>query len=178
MEKEASMIRRIGLAASAAILLSGPAFAADFNVWGIQTFNPDADRYIGELVSEFGEANGIEAEYVVVPANVLNERLAAAFEGGAPPDVFMTVGQQIQYYMAQGLTIPLDDVLGDMKAVEGGIYENVVVQGLYEGEVQGLPIELDVVPMYARTDLLEQAGQKLPETWDQFRTAAKAIQEQ
>jgi multiple sugar transport system substrate-binding protein len=172
------MIRRIGLAASAAILLSGTAFAGDFNVWGIQTFNPEADRYIGELVSEFGEANGVEAEYVVVPANVLNERLAAAFEGGAPPDVFMTVGQQIQYYMAQGLTIPVDDVLEDMKAVDGGIYENVVVQGVFEGEVQALPIELDVVPMYARTDLLEQAGHELPETWEEFRAAAKAIQEQ
>jgi multiple sugar transport system substrate-binding protein len=171
------MIRRIGLAC-AAVLLSGSASAAEFNVWGIQTFNPEADRYIGELLTEFGQANGIDAEYVVVPANVLNERLAAAFEGGAAPDVFMTVGQQIQYYIAQDLTIPVDDVLADMKAVEGGIYENVVGQGVSDGTAYALPIELDVVPMYARTDLLKQAGKELPETWEEFRAAAKAIQEQ
>ena len=33
------------------------------------------------------------------PANVLNERLAAAFEAGAPPDAFMQVGAQGLYYM-------------------------------------------------------------------------------
>ncbi|MEO1019744.1 MAG: hypothetical protein AAFY56_18935, partial [Pseudomonadota bacterium] len=77
--------------AAVAALMANPAMAQDFTVWGIQTFNPDADVYIGEQVEAFGEENGVDAEYVVVPANVLNENLAAAFEGGAPPDAFMTV---------------------------------------------------------------------------------------
>lgn len=168
--------RRLGLAALASVLVSTTALAADFNVWGIQTFNPAADRYIGELVTAFGKEKGISAEYSVVPANVLNERLAAAFEGKAPPDAFMTVGAQIGYYMQQGLTIPLDGVLEKMRKVPGGIYENVVGQGVYNGQVQAVPLEIDVTPMYVRTDLFKAAGQPIPDTWDELRASVKAVQ--
>ncbi len=167
------------LAGAAVVALMGsPAFAQDFTVWGIQTFNPAADEYIGEQVEAFGEENGVDAEYVVVPANVLNENLAAAFEGGAPPDAFMTVGQQIQYYINQDLLVPVPDVVEKMRGVEGGIYENVVIQGVQNGEIYASPIEVDVSPMYARTDLLEAAGHELPTTWEEFRAAAKAVKEQ
>lgn len=169
---------RLATATLAATFLVGTATAADFNVWGIQTFNPEADRLIGEELAAFAKERGLDAEYSVVPANVLNERLAAAFEGGAPPDVFMTVGGQIGYYMQQGLTIPLDDVLAKMRAVPGGIFENVVPQGLYEGQILAVPIEVDVSPMYVRKDLFEKAGQPLPETWEQLRAGVKAVQAQ
>jgi len=161
----------LGLAAS-------QADAAAFNVWGIQTFNPEADRFIAEEVRKFGQAKGIDAEYVVVPANVLYERLAAAFEGGAPPDVFMTGGAQIQYYIQRGLTAPLDGVLARMRAVPGGIFENVVGQGASPSGMQAVPIEIDVSPMNIRTDLLEKAGKPLPKTWLEFREAMKIIQQQ
>lgn len=175
------MTRRLlggALAALGLGLAANQADAAAFNVWGIQTFNPEADRYIGEQVKAFGQAKGIDAEYIVVPANVLHERLAAAFEGGAPPDVFMSIGAQIQYYIQRGLTIPLDATLAKMRAVPGGIFENVVLQGMAGGQVMAVPIEVDVSPMNVRTDLFEKAGRKLPETWLEFREAAKAIQQQ
>jgi multiple sugar transport system substrate-binding protein len=170
--------RSLALAALTCTLLAGTALAADFNVWGIQTFNPEADRYIGEQVAAFGKSKGINAEYSVVPANVLNERLAAAFEGKAPPDVFMTVGAQIGYYMQQGLLIRLDGVLERMRKVEGGIFENVVAQGLLDGQVLAVPIEIDVSPMYVRKDLFEKAGQPIPDTWEQLRASAKVVQAQ
>jgi multiple sugar transport system substrate-binding protein len=170
--------RRLVLAALASLAMSGTALAADFNVWGIQTFNPEADRYIGEQLQAFAKEKGISAEYSVVPANVLNERLAAAFEGKAPPDVFMTVGAQIGYYMQQGLTIPLGSVLEKMRQVPGGIFENVVGQGVLNGEVLAVPIEIDVSPMYVRTDFFQKAGVPLPDTWEQLRAGAKAVQAQ
>ena len=111
------MRRKIaGLLGSAAVALwVGQAHAADLTVWGLQAFNTEADNYIGELVKEYGKSKGIDAEYVVVPANVLNDKLAAAFAAGAPPDAFMNVSAQGLYYMSQGLTTTLDDVLADMR---------------------------------------------------------------
>ena len=105
------------LGSAAAALWLGQAHAADLTIWGLQAFNPAADAYIGELVEEYGTAQGIDAEYVVVPANVLNEKLAAAFAAGSPPDAFMQVSAQGLYYMSEGLTAPLDDVLADMRKV-------------------------------------------------------------
>ena len=125
------------LGSAAAALWLGQAHAADLTIWGLQAFNPAADAYIGELVEEYGTAQGIDAEYVVVPANVLNEKLAAAFAAGSPPDAFMQVSAQGLYYMSEGLTAPLDDVLADMRKVPGGIYENTMPQATYDGRVAG-----------------------------------------
>ncbi len=170
------MTRALAAALAAALLAAAPARAADLTVWGLQAFNQAADDYIGEQVTAFGKAAGIDAHYVVVPANVLNDRLAAAFEGGAPPDAFMQVSQRAQFYISRGLTLPLDDVLADLHRVPGGIFDGLVAPGRWQGTVQALPLEVDVVPMFVRTDLLAEVGLKVPDTWDELRAAAKAIQ--
>lgn len=163
--------------AAAALIFATPLAAQDLSIWGIPAFNEAGDAYMAELAKKFGEENGLEVEYSVVPANVLNERLAAAFEGDAPPDVFMQVGQQAPYYIARDLVIPLPDILGQMRAVDGGIYESTVNQGMVDGVAYAVPLEVDLTPMYARTDLLEGVGMGVPTTWEELRAAAKAIVE-
>lgn len=167
----------IALLAAASWLSGGtPARAADLTVWGLQTFNTAADEWLGKEAKDFGKANNIDAEYVVVPANVLNQRLAAAFEAHTPPDAFMQGSSAIQFYIARGLTVPLDDVLADMRKVQGGIYENLVTAGEYKGTAQALPLEVDVAPIFARKDLLDEIGKPLPTTWEELRADSKAIQ--
>ncbi|HYO82934.1 MAG TPA: extracellular solute-binding protein, partial [Bryobacteraceae bacterium] len=169
------LIRILGIAMTT-MLLNVQVQAQDLRIWGLQAFNTKADALIGEMVKQFGRERGITAEYVVVPANVLDERLAAAFEGRAAPDVFMQVGQKAQYYSARDLTVPLDDVLAEMRKVPGGIYEDLVPQGTYNGAAHAVPLEVDVVPMFARVDLLQEVGLKEPQTWEELRQAARAIQ--
>lgn len=151
--------------------------AADLTVWGLQAFNQAADQYIGQMVREFGQSRGVNAEYVIVPANVLNDRLAAAFQGGAPPDAFMQVSQRGQFYIGNNLVIPLDDVLAEIRRVPGGIFENQVVVGkASDGSIQALPLEVDVSPVFTRKDLLDQIGKPVPTTWEELREAARLIQ--
>lgn len=168
---------KLALAASTVALLAHTASAQDLTVWGLQAFNEEADALIGQMVEDFAAERGIDAEYSVVPADVLAQRLAAAFEGGAPPDAFMQVGGQAQYYAGLGLTEPLDDVLEYMRSIDGGIYEGTVSQGLYQGQAHAVPIEVDVVPTYVRTDLLEKVGVGIPTTFDELRTAAQKVLE-
>ena len=169
MKKLAAALLALGLA-------WGPAQAADLTIWGLQSFNQEADEYIGKMVADFGKAKGINAEYVVVPANVINDRLAASFQGNAPPDAFMHVSQKAQFYIGNGLTIALDDVLADMRKVKGGIFENQLAPGKFQGAQHALPLEVDVAPMFVRKDLLDEVGAKVPTTWDELRAAAKLIQ--
>ena len=170
-------MKALAIAALAAGLLTATAArAADLTVWGLQTFSAVGDEYLGTMVKEYGKQAGIDAEYVVVPANVLNQRLAASFEAHTPPDAFMQVSGAIQFYIERGLTVPLDDVIAEMRKVPGGIYENLVSPGSFGGHMHAVPLEVDVSPMFARTDLLEEAGLGLPKTWDELRAAAKAIQ--
>lgn len=169
-------MRKFLLAAAMAVLLPAAARAADLTVWGLQAFNQAADQYIGELVKAFGKTKGIDAQYVVVPATVLNDRLAAAFQGNAPPDVFMQVSQRAQFYIGNNLVVPLDDVLADLRRAPGGIAENQLAPGRSGDTIQALPLEVDVSPLFARKDLLDAVGKPVPRTWEELREAAKLIQ--
>ena len=139
-----------------------PAQAADLTVWGLQTFNTKADEWLGERGEGVRQGAQHRCRVRVVPANVLNQRLAATFEAHTPPDVFMQSSGAIQYYIARGLTVPLDDVLAHMRKVPGGIYENLTAAGAYQGTMQALPLEVDVSPIFARKDLLDEIGKPLP----------------
>ncbi|MBD9529859.1 sugar ABC transporter substrate-binding protein [Paracoccus sp. PAR01] len=163
------------LTTSVALLLPAMSHAQDLTIWAIQAFNQQADDLITQMAEEFGHERGISVEYSIVPANVLNERLAAAIQGDAMPDVFMNVGQQVQYFAKLGVTQPLDDLLSEMRAVDGGIYESTVPSVMRDGKAMALPLEVDVVPMFARKDLLEEAGLGLPKTLDELRSASQAI---
>nr|WP_321462190.1 sugar ABC transporter substrate-binding protein [uncultured Cohaesibacter sp.] len=163
------------LLASAALLAATAAQATELNIWGLQAFNKQADALIKEMAEKFGEENGVDVNYVIVPANVLTQRLASAFEGKSSPDVFMQLGQNSQYYAANGMTMPIDDVLASMREKEGGIYESMVPQAIYQNEAHSVPIEIDLVPMFARKDLLKEAGVEVPATWQDLRKASQAI---
>jgi multiple sugar transport system substrate-binding protein len=153
-----------------------PAHAADFNVWGLQAFNTAADQFIGETVRAFGRARGINAEYVVVPASALNDRLAAAFQAGAPPDCFMQVAGRAQFYIGNNLVVPLDDIIEEMKRVPGGIFEPHLAIVQSPQGYQGVPLEVDVSPLFVRRDLCRQVGREVPTTWAELRETARLIQ--
>lgn len=163
------------LLTSATIVFATPTIAADLTIWGLQAFNPKADELMAKMAKAFGAERNIDVEYVVVPGNVMSERLAAAFEGKNAPDVFAQVGQQVLYYATLGLTEPLDETIAKMKAQPGGIYENMLPQVMYKGQAHAVPLEVDLFPMFARTDLLKQAGLDIPRTWEELRLATEAI---
>ncbi len=170
-------MRKVGIIPALVILFgAGAGRAADLTVWGLQAFNQAADDYIGQLVKDFGKSKNIDAEYVVVPATVINDRLAASFQGNAPPDAYMQVGQRAQFYIGNNLTVPLDDVLADIRKVPGGIFEDQLAVGRAGGTIQALPLEVDVAPMFTRRDLLDEIGKPVPQTWDELREDAKLIQ--
>jgi multiple sugar transport system substrate-binding protein len=172
------MKRRTVLAAgaAAATMVGRAAHAADFTVWGLQAFNQAADAHIGEMVRAFGRERGVAAEYVVVPANVLNDRLAAAFQGGAPPDCFMQVSGRAQFYIANNLVVPLDDIVETMRQVPGGIFERHLIAGRSPEGIQAVPLEVDVSPLFVRRDLVQQVGRDIPQTWEDLRETARLIQ--
>ena len=168
-------LKTITSAAVAALVAGAPLSAQELTIWGIPAFNEAGDAALAAMVQDFAAEAGIEATYSVVPANVLDQRLAAAFEGDAAPDVFMQVSGLAQFYITRDLVQPLDGVLETIKAVEGGIYEGTLPQGIRDGMSYALPVEISLTPMYARTDLLEQVGMGIPQTFDELREASQKI---
>jgi len=105
-------------------------------------------------------------------------QLAAAFASGEVPNIVTHLPSfAVSNYWVNGLLEPFNDVIaaiGEDKFYDGAnrIYE--VDPGQYAGTGIG---NSAANMLWVRTDLMEQAGvDKIPETWDELRAAAQAMQ--
>ena len=166
----------VGAATVSLMLGATAAQAQELTVWTLPSFGgAEADALIDELLQEYASEAGIEAELVIIPSASISQRLAAAYEAGTLPDVFQIKAAESQFYINQGITAPVTDVLEELRSVEGGIFEATLPAVMRDGEAHGVPVEVSTDAMYVRTDLLEEVGMNVPGTWEEFRETAEAI---
>ncbi|MEZ4863560.1 MAG: sugar ABC transporter substrate-binding protein [Caldilineaceae bacterium] len=99
--------------------------------------------------------------------------LLTQISGGQPPDIFNGSGQWLLEFQSADELAPLDDLMG--KDLLSNFWESGIQAMTVQGTLYGLPYFLDPRGLYYRTDLFEEQGLSAPETWDDVRTAAKAI---
>jgi multiple sugar transport system substrate-binding protein len=160
-----------------------PAAAAKSNgskltIWGWQSFTPEGDKALGDQMKEWGQANKTDVEYVVVENAQFPQKLAAAIEAKAPPDVVMlTSGADVLDYGSRDLLVDVTDVWNDVSKQAGGFWK--FVDPLYKSGSTyfGIPFEADTSPLFARLDLIEKATGKRepPKTLDELADVAKKI---
>ena len=80
-------------------------------VWGWQSFTPAGDKALGDQMQAWGSANNTQVEYVVVENSQFPQKLAAAVEAKAPPDVVMlTAASNVIDYASRTLLVDVSDV--------------------------------------------------------------------
>src|SRR5579859_5675233 len=147
-------------------------------VWGWQSFTPDGDKLLGDQMQQWGTANNTQVEYVVVENAQFPQKLAAAIEAKAPPDVVMlTAASNVVDYASRQLLADLSDVWKATSTQAGGFWS--YVDQLYKigSTYYGIPFEADTSPMFARTDLIKQATGSTdpPKTFDDLTTISQKI---
>ena len=147
-------------------------------VWGWQSFTPDGDKALGDQMKEWGSANNTEVEYVVVENSQFPQKLAAAVEAKAPPDVVMlTAASNVIDYASRTLLVDVSDVWKATSSQAGGFWS--YVEPLYRigSTYFGIPFEAETSPMFARTDLIKQASGSTdpPKTLDDLTSVAQKI---
>ena len=160
-----------------------PAAAARSNgmkltVWGWQSFTPEGDRALGDQMKEWGSANRTEVEYVVVENAQFPQKLAAAVEARAAPDVVMlTQPSNVLDYAGRELFADLADVWRDVSRQAGGFVKYVESQYNIGNAYFAIPFEADTSPLFTRLDLVEQATgrREPPKTLDELTEAARKI---
>src|SRR6516225_920889 len=79
--------------------------------WGWQSFTPAGDKTRGDQMQAWGQANNTQVEYVVVENSQFPQKLAAAIEAKAPPDVVMlTAASNVIDYASRNLLADLSAV--------------------------------------------------------------------
>jgi hypothetical protein len=77
-------------------------------------------------MKEWGSANKTDVEYVVVENSQFPQKLAAAVEAKAPPDVVMlTSGASVLDYAGRDLLADVTDVWNDVSKQAGGFWKYV-----------------------------------------------------
>ena len=100
----------------------------------------------------------------------LVQRLAKA---DGSPDVFTQDVVWIAEFAGAGWALPLDEYVSADEA--GQYFPGVLAACKWQGKLTALPWFVDSGMLYYRTDLLADAGAKVPETWDQLTETAKAL---
>jgi multiple sugar transport system substrate-binding protein len=147
-------------------------------VWGWQSFTPEGDKALGDQMKEWGTANKTDVEYVVVENAQFPQKLAAAIEAKAPPDVVMlTSGASVLDNAGKDLLVDVTDVWNDATKQAGGFWK--FVEPLYKSgsSYYGIPFEADTSPVFARLDLIEKATGKRepPKTFAEMTEMSRKI---
>src|SRR5712691_6221866 len=127
-------------------------------VWGWQSFTPEGDKALGDMMTAWGAANNTNVEYVVVENAQFPQKLAAAVEAKAPPDITMLTGAaNVQDFAARDQFADVTDVWNDVSKQAGGFWK--FVDPLYKVQTGyfGIPFEAETSPLFARLDLIQQA---------------------
>jgi multiple sugar transport system substrate-binding protein len=134
---------------------------------------PMYDQLYARL-AEFESGTGLRVEVAArLDHPMLNARLAAEFGAGGEP-WYDLISTHTKYAPSQrNFLLPLDPYLEAGELAD--FPEALLDQARFEGELLGLPRNIDVKLLYYRTDLLDQAGLGVPQTWDALAAGARRL---
>ncbi len=92
---------------------------------------------------------------------------------GNVPDMSTALPGHVVEMMDAEAVIPLDDVIDDIG--RDRFAEAALSEGERDGECYSLPLYSHAQVMWYRKDLLQDAELEVPETWEEFAAAAKAL---
>jgi len=123
------------------------------------------------LMPDFTAATGIPVEVQSLPTTASHEKLLTAFAGGAMPDVLMLFNGWVQEFATIGAVQPVPS-----PALVADIFPGVLDATRFGGRDYAVPWSVAPQVQFYRRDILHDAGYDAPpESWDGWRTMARAI---
>ena len=143
--------------------------------WHNATNGPLPDVW-EEVAAEFEEANpGVNVEQVGYQNEELQRTLIPnALAAGDPPDLFQVwPGGELRDQVENGYLMPLDDLVPDTIESVGATVNPWQVGG----ETYGVPFTFGIEGFWYNTDMFEEAGVEVPETFDDLVDAVADLRE-
>jgi multiple sugar transport system substrate-binding protein len=133
------------------------------------------DRW-DELIADWNARSESHVNLELPRGQAWPERLRTLVEQGRPPELYNCRLPEIPDLVARGATRPVDDLVADLEASNGDLITegDIRVGGTTYLVPHGL--ELGSVFCY-RTDVYEDLGLSVPDTWDDLVENARAIDE-
>lgn len=131
----------------------------------------------GEILKEltdssFTSETGIQIRLNIMPSGSIGtgaNPLLLSINSGTAPDIGMGIAsnQPVEYAIRNAL-VDLSSMPG-FEVVRERFYEDILIPFTYENKVYALPETMNTKVIYYRTDVFEEYGLELPDTWDDVR---------
>ncbi|MFE2280584.1 ABC transporter substrate-binding protein [Streptomyces sp. NPDC059454] len=155
--------------------LTGCAQQRDSDVYTVMNSSTDETyhRWDAEAMARCGERLGVTVEQQSVPASqVMTKALRMASSKSLPDIVQFDASEMPTFADAGGLVD-----LRTLGLATDDIPEGIVDFGSYEGTYYGAARSVNTLALFYNKDILDEAGVKVPTTWDELRQAAKRLTE-
>lgn len=152
-------------------------FSGKLTVWGVVSFTEAGDDLLADQMKAWGEANGVEVEYVALPGSDYATKLAAAVEAGSTPDIAMMIANLAIFYGNQDRLVDVTDLYNELDQLAGGFWPTLKPHVSIVDQVISIPMDAEVGVMYSRLDLIEEAtgSRTPPATLDELEEVAGQV---
>lgn len=129
------------------------------------------NHIVRDIVDEFMAENPhVKIEMEILGNEQYKEKLSVIGASNDLPDVGMTwAGGFLEPYVNGNMFAPLDDIISD--DFIPGTTEAYAVDGV----TYGLPLELNITPIYYNQAIFDDVGVEVPTTWDEFKDVVQAL---
>lgn len=173
MRRSNLVTRGIILSAIAAMALGATVSADDTTLefqqwWGVEL----PDGALQEICDGFTEETGVKIDLLSNPYADTKTQIAAGAAAGTMADVVGLDGSWVYDFAKQGSIANLTELM----EADGYDDSQLSDQIKYEGNTYMIPVVNFAYPLYANTDILEEAGvEEIPTTWTEFLDACDKI---
>ena len=148
--------------------------------WGGLIFSDAANEMLEAKINEWGKANNVETEVVMINQNETSQKVSAAVESGTMPDALDLGLDLLLLLSTTEQLVPLDELYEKIGGAQGGWFEAIAGAtdpSLLGGARTGIPFGSTGNVLFRRIDVLEPAGfTEAPATWEELREQAEAAQ--
>lgn len=133
---------------------------------------PAMRQKLTQLADEYNASQDeviIDPEYV--PDEDFRKTLAMAGENGKLPDLILADCSDIRYFERMSPLVDLSEVVDWDEYLD----QAVELCEAEDGSMIGLPLGLNCLTLYYNKGILQRSGVKLPETFEEFLSAAKTM---
>ena len=150
-------------------MVSGAEGDKSIDIWA--NWGNDQIKVLSVLTeSDFTAKTGINVNIRITSADLIQASLS-----GRAPDVVLAVSHTAPVnYSMRGALLPLSD-FEDFDEVTQRFASMATVPYTYKDKVYGLPNSQSFFMLFYRTDIFEEYGLTVPNTWDEFKTVSDVL---
>ncbi|MFZ4451494.1 extracellular solute-binding protein [Salibacterium aidingense] len=140
------------------------------SVWHIETGN--AQEVLQEAADRFEEEHdGVTVELNQYQNDAYKEQIITAMGGNSPPDIFHSWGGGwLENFVNSDQVMNVTDDVETDRFLQTGL-DTVT----FDDEIYGVPVGMELTPVWYNTEIFEEHGLEVPETYDELLEVVETL---